>query len=94
MDSKENLDFGTVSSEKVEAIISKLKRDKKIPEEESIEIPFSVLVISCFPNLWKTFDHNIKKVHQDGYVDGYNYGREECREKILEEVKKWTKKTA
>lgn len=92
MNPKNDLDFGSVSSKRVEAIISKLKRDKEVPADESVEIPFTFLIISCFPTLWETFEENIKKVHQEGYIDGYNYGHEEYRERFLEEMKKWTKK--
>ncbi len=66
-------DFGSVPSTKVEQLIAKIRRDKKLPEDATVSIPFSVLIISCFPGLWKNFEEVLKKEHEKGFIEGYNY---------------------
>lgn len=82
----ENNSLGSIKLEKLERIIESIKNYyKDTPKRfEDIEISAEFLIPSCFPQLYKNFQNNIKDQYTKGYMQGLKEGKGENEAKISE----------
>ena len=70
--SAENKPFATVKVDKLKRVIAAWEAIKnKDSNNEDLEMTMEYLIVSCFPDLWKNFQSNIKDQYTKGYIDGY-----------------------
>lgn len=82
----ENNSLGSIKLSKLEKIIEAVKKHyEETPERfEEIELSAEFLIPSCFPELYKNFQNNMKDQYTKGYIQGLKEGKGENEAKISE----------
>lgn len=75
--SEEFKPFATVKVSKIRRVIAAWEAIKGHTKDEDgdIDMTMEYLIVSCFPDLWKNFQNNIRDQYTKGYMEGFKEGQ-------------------
>lgn len=68
--STNNEPFATVKLSKLKRVIAAWEAIKCKDSDEDVDVTIEYLIVSCFPDLWKKFQDNIRDQYTRGYMAG------------------------
>lgn len=75
--SEEFKPFATVKVSKIKRVIAAWEAIKGYTKDEDgdIDMTMEYLIVSCFPDLWRNFQNNIRDQYTKGYMEGFKEGQ-------------------